>query len=239
MRALPVSCCSNSGGAGCGNGRHPAKSRHERDRRGEAGRGSIVEAVYGLGTVTAERRFQLRLGETVFPGVPTVTLVDPALRYLTVSLELQGAHRNHPPVPVLREILLEIRRGEFVSLVGRSGSGKSTLLYVASAIDPPTSGRVLYDGVDVTRLSSTDLHALRNRRLRFVFRFHYLLPELSAVENVLMPAMKAGRHRELRPRAEALLREVGLEGEFDRLPRQLSGGGSSARRSRGPNALLG
>ena len=142
------------------------------------------------------------------------------------GIVLADIHKSlgEPPTKVLQGISLEIPRGEFISLVGRSGSGKSTLLYVASTLDPPSSGRVQYDGIDIAKLSQPDLHSLRNLTMGFVFQFHYLLPELSAVENVLMPAMKSGRHKELRPRAEELLREVGLEGKFDRLPRQLSGG---------------
>ena len=144
-----------------------------------------------------------------------------------MAIEIQNVWKKvgEPPVEVLRDISARIEDGEFVSLVGRSGSGKSTLLYVVSSLDNPTQGKVLYDGADVSHMSVSDLHALRNRSMGFVFQFHYLLAELSALENVLLPAMKAGRvSDEQREFARALLVEVGLEGKMGRLPRQLSGG---------------
>ncbi len=135
-----------------------------------------------------------------------------------------GKEVGAPPVRILDGIDVDIRDGEFVSISGRSGSGKSSLLYVLSTLDAPTRGAVEVSGRDVTRLSEEELHLFRNESMGFVFQFHYLLAELTALENVLMPARKPGRLEERRPRAEKLLADFGLEGKARRLPRQLSGG---------------
>lgn len=131
---------------------------------------------------------------------------------------------GEPPTRVLKGISFEIRDGEFVSLTGRSGSGKSTLLYILSTLDVSTSGTVEIDGIDVQLLKQSQVHRFRNEQMGFVFQFHYLLPELTAIENVLMPALKAGQWRERRGDALALLREFGVADKADRFPRQLSGG---------------
>jgi ABC-type lipoprotein export system ATPase subunit len=144
-----------------------------------------------------------------------------------MAIELKNVWKTvgDPAVEVLKDITARIEEAEFVSLVGRSGSGKSTLLYLISSLDNPTRGQILYDGTDLSELNSEDLHALRNQAMGFVFQFHYLLSELTALENVLLPAMKRGKvSNEQRDYARALLSEVGLDGKFDRLPRQLSGG---------------
>lgn len=125
---------------------------------------------------------------------------------------------------VLKGISLTIADGEFVSITGRSGSGKSTLLYVMSSIDPPTSGEVEIDGVKLNEMQTRELHRFRNERMGFIFQFHYLLPELSALENILMPCRKTGVEKQYRARAIELLRDFGLESKGDSLPRQLSGG---------------
>ena len=129
-----------------------------------------------------------------------------------------------PPTTVLQSISFEIKEGEFVSLTGRSGSGKSTLLYLISSLDNPTKGHVEIAGSDLTTIKSRDLHKLRNQHIGFVFQFHYLLPELSALENVLMPAMKCGRSKERTAFASELLDRFGLGAKLDRRPSQLSGG---------------
>ena len=131
---------------------------------------------------------------------------------------------GEPPTSVLRDVNLEIRQGELVAITGRSGSGKSTLLYIMSSLDPPTSGSVEIDGARVDRLSVEELHKFRNLKMGFVFQFHYLLPELTALENVLMPAMKEGVTARQRAYAESLLRDFGLSEKLTRLPAQLSGG---------------
>ena len=131
---------------------------------------------------------------------------------------------GNPPVNILKGITAEITDGEFVSIVGRSGCGKSTLLYIISTLDAPTSGGVFIDGEDVLKMSSVELHRFRNLKMGFVFQFHHLLPELNALENILMPAMKANRRDERRNFALFLLKEFGLESKGGSFPSQLSGG---------------
>ena len=129
-----------------------------------------------------------------------------------------------PPTQVLHDLNFEVKDGEFVALVGRSGSGKSTLLYILSTLDKPSSGEIWIDGQEMNRLSSKEMHQFRNQYLGFVFQFHYLLPELTAIENVLLPAMKTKQQEKYRERALALLAEFGLNEKADRFPSQLSGG---------------
>jgi putative ABC transport system ATP-binding protein/lipoprotein-releasing system ATP-binding protein len=131
---------------------------------------------------------------------------------------------GEPPTLALRDVSLTIDDGEFIALTGRSGSGKSTLLYILSTLDRPTAGRVLLSGHDVPSLPPAELHRFRNSQMGFVFQSHYLLPELTAFENVLMPARKTHRERSLRNRAGELLETFGLSSKKDSLPRQLSGG---------------
>jgi putative ABC transport system ATP-binding protein/lipoprotein-releasing system ATP-binding protein len=126
--------------------------------------------------------------------------------------------------PVLKDINLKIENGEFVSLVGRSGSGKSTLLYIISTLDRASTGEVLFDNTNVTNIPKEDIYKLRNKQIGFVFQFHYLIQELSALENVLLPARKASELEARRPLAISLLKEVGLEGLENRYPSELSGG---------------
>jgi ABC-type lipoprotein export system ATPase subunit len=129
-----------------------------------------------------------------------------------------------PPTEVLKGISFDITPGQFISLTGRSGSGKSTLLYIISSLDRPTSGKLFIHGQDLAAMSEKELHVFRNEHMGFVFQFHYLLPELTAIENVLMPAFKTKTSEQRRERAQFLLQEFGLEAKADRLPRQLSGG---------------
>lgn len=129
-----------------------------------------------------------------------------------------------PPTHVLHDLNFEIKTGEFVSLMGRSGSGKSTLLYLLSTLDKPTSGEIWIDGHEMNRLSMEEMHRFRNENLGFVFQFHYLLPELNAIENVLLPAMKKGEGLARTDRARQLLEEFGLQDKAKRFPSQLSGG---------------
>ncbi len=129
-----------------------------------------------------------------------------------------------PPLSVLRDISLTIADGEFVALTGRSGSGKSTLLYILSTLDRPSAGEVLLGGHRVAALSTYDLHRFRNEQMGFVFQFHYLLPELSALDNVLMPARKTRQEEVRRSMALELLTDFGLKDKLGSLPRQLSGG---------------
>ncbi|MSR21268.1 MAG: ABC transporter ATP-binding protein [Gemmatimonadetes bacterium] len=128
-------------------------------------------------------------------------------------------------IEVLRGVTLALARGEAVAVTGASGAGKSTLLHLLGALDRPTSGAVFVGGRDVSRLEEDDLAAVRNRQIGFVFQFHHLLREFTAIENVMMPALLAGHSfDEARKRARGLLGEVGLERREAHKPRQLSGG---------------
>lgn len=125
---------------------------------------------------------------------------------------------------ILKDISFTIEEGEFVSLIGKSGSGKSTLLYAVSTLDFPTRGKVFYSGKDITLMDSVELHRLRNRDIGFIFQFHYLLPELSALDNILMPARKADMLEEKTKFGKFLLESFGLKDRMNHLPRELSGG---------------
>ncbi len=128
-------------------------------------------------------------------------------------------------IEVLRGVTLALARGEAVAVTGASGAGKSTLLHLLGALDRPTSGAVFVGGRDVSCLEEDDLAAVRNRHIGFVFQFHHLLREFTAIENVMMPALLAGHSfDEARKRARGLLGEVGLERREAHKPRQLSGG---------------
>jgi putative ABC transport system ATP-binding protein/lipoprotein-releasing system ATP-binding protein len=143
---------------------------------------------------------------------------------MTILASHVTKHFGEPPVAALTDISLDIGDGEFVSLTGRSGSGKSTLLYVLSSLDNPTTGSVDIDGIDLASMSSDALCRFRNTRMGFIFQFHYLLAELTVLENVLMPARKFQQEQSRRSYAESLLAQFGLADKGTRLPRQLSGG---------------
>ncbi len=128
-------------------------------------------------------------------------------------------------IEVLKGIDLEIYEGEIVAIMGPSGVGKSTLLHILGVLDRPTKGRVLIDGIDIFQYNDQQLAAYRNRSVGFVFQFHHLLPEFSALENVMLPGLIAGIDTVIvRNRAIELLTEVGLEERLDHRPNELSGG---------------
>jgi putative ABC transport system ATP-binding protein len=141
------------------------------------------------------------------------------VRALTKSIDT-GTHR----VDILKGIDLEIPKGQFAAIMGPSGSGKSTLLGLLAGLDSPTSGQVILDGEDITRLSEDEMALLRGRKIGFVFQSYHLIPTLTAEENVLLPMELAGRDTGGRERARELLGRVGLGGRFDHYPVQLSGG---------------
>jgi putative ABC transport system ATP-binding protein/lipoprotein-releasing system ATP-binding protein len=141
-----------------------------------------------------------------------------------IVAEHLGKSFGDPPTRILSDISLSIDAGDFVSLTGRSGAGKSSLLYVLSSLDNVSEGRVLIDGEDISKMSSKPLHAMRNTSIGFVFQFHYLIAELTVLENVLVPALKLHQEKEKRKRAEDLIDQIGLANKMHRYPRQLSGG---------------
>ncbi len=129
------------------------------------------------------------------------------------------------PLEVLRGVDVDVHRGEVLAVVGASGAGKSTLLHLLGALDFASSGDVWLDGSRYADLDANALAEIRNRKLGFVFQFHHLLREFSALENVMMPLLIAGTsEREARSRAEEVLSEVGLAGRMTHRPAELSGG---------------
>ncbi len=130
------------------------------------------------------------------------------------------------PVTLVEDVDLEVRRGEFVAITGPSGSGKSSLLYLLGLLDLPTRGSVLLEGQDTSRLSPRELTRLRLTKLGFVFQFHFLLPEFTVLENLMIPMRKRGRLGDpaMRERARELLADLGMESEAKKTPDQLSGG---------------
>jgi lipoprotein-releasing system ATP-binding protein len=129
------------------------------------------------------------------------------------------------PLEILDGLDLTVRSAEAIAITGASGAGKSTFLHILGALDRPTAGRVLLGGQDVSKLSDEALAAVRNRHVGFVFQFHHLLREFTALENVMMPALVGGRgYGTARDRARELLHEVGLGQRETHRPRQLSGG---------------
>lgn len=144
-------------------------------------------------------------------------------------LVLDGVGKVYPgavPTRALEGISCRVSAGEFMAIVGASGSGKTTLLNLLGLLDSPTEGRVWLDGRDVTALTPIEAAHLRRDRMGFIFQFHYLLPEFSALENVLMPCRLAGGGREEEQEAwvRSLFERVGLTSKIDRRPNQLSGG---------------
>ena len=149
---------------------------------------------------------------------------------MTALLEARGIRKvfaggDGQPLEVLRAVELEVRPGELAAIVGASGAGKSTLLHLLGALDRPTGGDVWLDGSRYADLDPEALSELRNRKLGFVFQFHHLLREFSALENVMMPLLIGGMGvRQARSRAEELLSSVGLAGRMAHRPAELSGG---------------
>lgn len=126
---------------------------------------------------------------------------------------------------VLKGVNLQIQRGELIAVVGASGAGKSTLLHIIGTLDRPTKGTVHFDGQDMFKLSEGEQAEFRNRRIGFVFQFHHLLPEFTALENACMPALIQRREKaDIEPEAIALLEEVGLGSRLHHKPGELSGG---------------
>lgn len=140
-------------------------------------------------------------------------------------IEATNINKSYGALRVLKDVSIRIERGEVVSVVGASGAGKTTLLQIIGTLDRADSGKVVIDGHDVTSLSERELAAFRNRNIGFVFQSHNLLPEFTALENVCMPALIAGRSLdEARKEAMSLLRFLAVEQRAEHKPSALSGG---------------
>lgn len=140
-------------------------------------------------------------------------------------LQLKNIYKNYGTLPVLRGCSLDVSEGEIVTILGPSGAGKSTLLNIAGTLDSTDSGEIIYDGKDLTQMKRRQIDDFRCRNLGFIFQFHELLPEFTAIENVALPALIAGKSRkEANAEAEGLLRVLGLEERLSHKPGQLSGG---------------
>ncbi len=144
-------------------------------------------------------------------------------------IQVQDLHKSFPiggqTIEILKGIDLTIEPGEMVAVLGSSGAGKSTLLHLIGTLDLPTSGHISIDGVDVTKLNQAQLAQFRNQTIGFVFQFHHLLPEFTALENVMLPALIAGKKQSVSlNEASVLLERVGLSKRMIHRPGELSGG---------------
>jgi lipoprotein-releasing system ATP-binding protein len=147
----------------------------------------------------------------------------------TPLVEVQDVHKSFPmegqEVVALRGVSFQIRRGELLAVVGASGAGKSTLLQILGALDRPTKGTVRFEGHDLFQMTDHALAEFRNRRIGFVFQFHHLLPEFTALENAMMPAIiQQQTWSDAQSAAEALLKQLGLDLRMRHKPGELSGG---------------
>lgn len=140
-------------------------------------------------------------------------------------INVENIHKSYGPLKVLKGISLEIARGQVVSIVGASGAGKSTLLHIMGTLDRMDQGRVTINSQDVSNMNDKQLSAFRNKNIGFVFQFHHLLPEFTALENVGIPAFMAGHPKgKTLARASELLTMLGLAERLDHKPSELSGG---------------
>lgn len=140
-------------------------------------------------------------------------------------IEVNNITRSFGNLQVLKGISLSIDRGEVVSITGPSGAGKTTLLQIMGSLDKPDSGKILYDGQDITRMREKEISAFRNKHIGFVFQFHQLLPEFTALENITIPMLIAGQGmRQASSRAKELLELLGLADRAGHKPSELSGG---------------
>lgn len=140
-------------------------------------------------------------------------------------IEVKNIWKTFGELEVLKGVNLDVKKGEIVAIIGKSGAGKTTLLQIIGTLDRPTSGQVLIEGEDVFALNDAKLAAFRNKHIGFIFQFHQLLPEFTALENVCIPAMIAReKEKEYKPRAEKLLSDLGLQDRMNHKPNELSGG---------------
>ena len=140
-------------------------------------------------------------------------------------IEIKGIKKSYGNLEVLKGIDLKINKGEVVSIVGPSGAGKTTLLHIIGTLDNADAGSVVIDGIDISTLNKKKLAEFRNRHIGFVFQFHQLLPEFTAIENIMIPAFIGGTSKkEARKKAEELLQFMGLTERANHKPKELSGG---------------
>lgn len=140
-------------------------------------------------------------------------------------LRASGIQKSYGHLTVLKNVDLQVSKGEIVAIVGASGAGKSTLLHILGTLDNPDNGKVFIHDKDVFAQTSRNLAAFRNHAIGFVFQFHNLLPEFSALENVIIPGLIGGKdQKEIRTRAESLLDMLGISNRKDHKPSELSGG---------------
>lgn len=141
------------------------------------------------------------------------------------SLQCTDIRKSYGSLEILRQVSFSVKKGEVVCIAGPSGAGKSTLLHIAGTLDRPDSGDVVIDGQTLAGMSDRALSAFRNRHIGFIFQFHHLLPEFTALENAGMPGFIAGKpESSVRSRAGELLEFLGLSGRADHKPSELSGG---------------
>lgn len=140
-------------------------------------------------------------------------------------IQVNNIHKSFGTLEVLKGVSLHVAKGEMVSIVGKSGAGKTTLLQIIGTLDRPTSGDILIDGKSIVAMSDKQLSEFRNRHIGFIFQFHQLLPEFTALENVMIPCLIAGMsQREAAEKAKSLLSQLGLDLRLDHKPAALSGG---------------
>lgn len=138
-------------------------------------------------------------------------------------IEVKNIQKSFADLHVLKGINLQVNKGEIVAIIGKSGAGKTTLLQIIGTLDQPDQGQVIINGIDVFALKDKELARFRNHHIGFIFQFHQLLPEFTALENVMIPAMIAGE-KDAQPRAEKLLADLGLSDRMSHKPNELSGG---------------
>lgn len=138
-------------------------------------------------------------------------------------IEIKNIHKSFGDLHVLKGINLHVNKGEIIAIIGKSGAGKTTLLQIIGTLDKPDNGQVVINGIDVSQLKEKELARFRNHHIGFIFQFHQLLPEFTALENVMIPAMIAGE-KDAQKRAEKLLSELGLSDRMSHKPNELSGG---------------
>jgi len=140
-------------------------------------------------------------------------------------IEIKDIYKSFGELEVLKGVNLSVKKGEIVAIIGKSGAGKTTLLQIIGTLDRPSKGQIIIGGTDVFALKDKELAAFRNKHIGFIFQFHQLLPEFTALENVCIPAMIAReKESQYKPRAEKLLQELGLAERMGHKPNELSGG---------------